>query len=208
MDAHEVAHYQQMARDHRGTSRQVGAFSDRSQAVRFEVILDVLDSMLGDRLTGLSLLDLGCGKADLAVHLDRAGRLPGLRYTGIDGVQDNVDDGRAHGRYDVRFGRWDGRSPLAGVDGESFDLIVFSGTLATARRERRATMYRALLAQARVGVVGNFVTAVAGVDDYAGTIPMDPDEALRWVDRAEFRVQLRADYLAHDFTVGTVRWSF
>ncbi len=202
-----MAYYQRMAREHRGTSRQVGAFSERSQVVRFEVILDVLDSMVGDRLSGLTLLDLGCGKADFAVHLKRAGRLPGVRYIGIDGIEENVEDGRAQGEYDVRFERWDGRGPLS-TDGEPFDLIVFSGTLATTPLERRAGVYRSLLAQARVGVVGNFVTAVAGVDDYAGTIPMDPEEALRWVDRSQFRLQMRADYLAHDFTVGTVRWSF
>ncbi len=207
MEAHEVAHYQGLARDHRGTSRQVMAYSDRSQAVRFEVILDVLDSMIGTRSAGLSLLDFGCGRADLAVYLDRAGRLPELRYTGIDGIEENVEDGRAHGGYDVRFGRWDGQTPLAG-EGERFDLIVFSGTFATTRPERRAAMYRALLAEARVGVVGNFVTALAGVDDYGATIPVDPQEVLELVDRAEFRVQLRADYLAHDFTLGTVRWSY
>ena len=37
---------------------------------------------------------------------------------------------------------------------------------------------------------------------------MDPKEALGVVDRAAFRVQIRADYLPHDFTVGAIRWVF
>jgi len=70
-------------------------------------------------------------------------------------------------------------------------------------------MYRGLLAQSRVGVVGNFLTHAPGVADYGDAmILMEIEEALPAVDRAEFRVQVRADYLPHDFTLGAVRWSF
>ena len=70
-------------------------------------------------------------------------------------------------------------------------------------------MYGSLLAQARVGVVGNFLTSAPGVKDYGeGMVLMDPEDALRVVDRAVFRVQIRADYLPYDFTVGAIRWAF
>ena len=92
---------------------------------------------------------------------------------------------------------------------EPVDLVVFSGTLATTRHDRRIGMYASLLRQARVGVVGNWVTYTPGVIyDGEGTIPMKHEDAFRVVDRTEFRVQVRADYLRHDFTIGAIRWSF
>jgi SAM-dependent methyltransferase len=202
----EVDFYRRLAREHRGTSRQVGAWSARSQATRFDVILDVADSMLGERLAGLSVLDFGCGKGDLAAHLDRNGRLDTLRYIGIDAIEENVEDARKLGGHDFRLVRWNGEGRV--VD-EPVDLIIFSGAFATTRMDRRLAMYGSLLGQARVGVIGNFLTSAPGVEDYGEEmLLMDPEEALRVVDRAVFRVQVRADYLPHDFTVGAIRWAF
>jgi hypothetical protein len=64
MEDHEVAFYQGLARQHRGTSRQVGAWSEQSQTARFDVMFDVLDSLLAEGLAGLSVLDFGCGKGE------------------------------------------------------------------------------------------------------------------------------------------------
>ena len=206
MEDHEVAFYQGLARQHRGTSRQVGAWSEQSQTARFDVMFEVLDSLLGEGLAGLSILDFGCGKGDLVAYLDRHGRLDTLRYIGIDGIEENVEDARRLGGYDFRLVRWNGVGRI--VD-EPVDVIVFSGTFATTCIDRRLAMYGSLLAQARVGVVGNFLTSTPGVKDYGeGMVLMDPEEALRVVDRAVFRVQIRADYLPHDFTVGAIRWVF
>jgi SAM-dependent methyltransferase len=205
MEEHEVAMYSRLARAHRGTPQQVGAGSERSQEVRFEVILELLDAMLGERLAGMSILDFGCGRGDLATFLDRRGRLDGLRYIGVDGIAENVEDGRRATGGDFRLLRWNGEGRV--VEDE-IDLVVFSGAFATTRMDRRIAMLRSLLAQARVGVVGNFLTWTPAVDDFRGMILMEPEEALRAVDRSEFRVRLRADYLPHDFTIAAIRWSF
>ena len=205
MEEHEVEMYARLAREHRGTPLQVGAVSERSQEVRFQVILDVLDGMLGERLAGMSILDFGCGRGDLARYLERRGRLEGLRYVGVDGIAENVEDARRATGGDFRLLRWNGEGRV--VEDE-VDLVVFSGAFGSTRMDRRIAMLRSLLAQARVGVVGNFLTWKPGVDDWGGMILMDPEEALRVVDRTEFRVQLRADYLAHDFTLAAIRWSF
>ncbi len=122
MEPHEIAFYERLAREHRGTPRQVGAWSLQSQRKRFEVLLDVVDSMLGGRLPGLSILDLGCGKGDFAAYLVGIGRLATLHYTGIDAVEANIEDARRLGPYDFRFMRWDGHTTLGD---EPFDLIVF-----------------------------------------------------------------------------------
>jgi SAM-dependent methyltransferase len=207
MEDREVLFYNRLVQEHRGTSMQVGARSEASQTARFEVILDVLDSMLGEKLTGLSLLDFGCGKGDLAVYLERQGRLKTVRYIGLDAIKENIEDALgAMPSCDFRLGTWNGDQNI--LD-EPVDLIVFSGTLATTSHDRRIGMYASLLGQARVGVVGNWVTYTPGVIyDGEGTIPMKHEDAFRVVDRAEFRVQVRADYLRHDFTIGAVRWSF
>jgi hypothetical protein len=158
MEDHEVAFYQGLARQHRGTSRQVGAWSEQSQTARFDVMFDVLDSLL-------------CGKGDLVAYLDRHGRLDTLRYIGIDGIEENVEDARRLGGYDFRLVRWNG---VGRVVDEPVDVIVFSGTFATTCIDRRLAMYGSLLAQARVGVVGNFLTSTPGVKDYGeGMVLMD-----------------------------------
>lgn len=205
VEDHEVALYKRLVREHRGTPLQVGARSARSQEARFVVILDVLDSMLGERLRGLSLVDFGCGKGDLVAYLERRGRMGEIRYIGVDAIEENLEDARGLGDHDFRLKRWDGSEPLVE---EGADLIVFSGTLATSRMERRIPMFRSLLEQARVGVVGNFLTWTPVVADWGGAIPMEPKEALAAVDHHKFRVQLRADYLRHDFTVGAIRWDW
>jgi SAM-dependent methyltransferase len=97
MEEHEVLFYKRLVREHRGTSRQVGAGSCQSQTIRFEVMIDVLDSLLGPAPGALSLLDFGCGKGDLASYLARRGRLDMLRYTGIDAIEENVEDARPLG---------------------------------------------------------------------------------------------------------------
>ena len=83
MEDHEVAFYQGLARQHRGTSRQVGAWSEQSQTARFDVMFDVLDSLLGEGLAGLSILDFGYGKGDLVAYLDRHGRLDTYGTSGL-----------------------------------------------------------------------------------------------------------------------------
>jgi SAM-dependent methyltransferase len=205
MEDYEVEHYKNLATKYRGTPLQVGACSAESQRRRYEVLMEVLDSMLGERLAGMSILDFGCGRGDFAAYLDRQGRLGSLRYVGVDAIEENVEDARKLGPYDIRHVRWSGDGRV--VDAEA-DLIVFSGAFETTRIDRRIAMYRSLLAQARVGVVGNFLTFTPSVREWGdGSILMDPVEALGAVDRADFRVQIRADYLPHDFTIGAIRWS-
>lgn len=203
MEAHEVAFYQTLAAEHRGTSRQVGAWSPENQVRRYEVLFDVLESMLGGRMHGMSLLDFGCGRGDLATWLARTGRMDVLRYVGVDAIEENVEDARAMG-VDARLVRWNGEGRVVDDD---IDLIVFSGTFATTSIERRTAMLRALLDQARVGVAGNYLCWTPGVRDWGeAMILVEPADALAAIDRHRFRVQLRADYLPHDFTVGAIRW--
>ncbi len=206
MEAHEVELYRRMVREHRGTSRQIGAGSVESQEARFVVIRDVLDSMLGRRWLSMRLLDFGCGKGDLAAWLQRHCAYDCERnYVGIDAIAENIRDAHELGDFDFRVQLWDGTGPLLS---EPADLIVFSGTMNTTRLELRLAMFRQLLQQAKVGVVGNFLmsSGIAKKPFAPESILLEPDRCLREVDRDQFRVQLRADYLPHCFTVGAIRW--
>ncbi|MGI8425293.1 MAG: methyltransferase domain-containing protein [Actinomycetota bacterium] len=146
MEDHEVAFYQGLARQHRGTSRQLGAWSEQSQTARFDVMFEVRDSLLGEGLAGLSILDFGCGKGDLVAYLDRHGRLDTLRYIGIDGTEKNVEDARRLGGYDFRLVQWNG---VGRVVDEPVDVIVFSGTFRPRASIGGSRLYGSLLAQAR-----------------------------------------------------------
>ena len=206
MEQHEIELYQRLAREFRGTPGQIGAGSRQSQEVRFEVIVELLNGLLGERWTGLSLLDFGCGRGDLVPFLSsRTAFDPSNSYIGLDGIPENIQDARKLGDFDFRLGIWDGEGPI--VD-EEVDLIVFSGSLNACRLRRREGMFRRMLETARVGVVGNFLTPNPRVTDYGSDnmILLSPETCLRWIDRGLFRVRLRLDYLLHDFTVAAIRW--
>ena len=201
----EVAYYEDLVRQHRGTPAQVGAGSKRSQEQRFEVMEELWMAMVGPSARNARLLDFGCGKGDLAAFLaERQGYDVARNYIGIDGVEANIEDARALGPYDFRHQRWDGHSPLVA---EPVDLILFSGALATATELDKLRFLGRMLEQARVGVIGNFITRNARVpelNDDERTIA--PETVLGAIDRSIFQVRLRADYKAHDFTIAAVRW--
>ncbi|MEE8585950.1 MAG: methyltransferase domain-containing protein [Acidobacteriota bacterium] len=205
MERREIDHYQRLAREFRGTPGQIGAGSRQSQEVRFRVIVELLEGLLGKRWTRMRLLDFGCGKGDLAPFLQRHTDFdPVSSYIGLDAIPENIEDARKLGDFDVRLGIWDGRGQIVE---EEIDLTVFSGALNTSRIGRRKRMFRRMLEMSRVGVVGNFLTFDPGVKDYGpDNILLDPETCLKWIDREKFRVRLRLDYLPHDFSVAAVRW--
>lgn len=205
MEEREIELYQRLARQFRGTPGQIGAGSRQSQEVRFEVMVQLLDGLLGKRWTRMRLLDFGCGKGDLAPFLIRHTDFDPACYIGLDAIPENIEDARRLGDYDFRLGIWDGRGRIVE---EEIDLIVFSGALNTSRIERRQAMFRSMLDLSRVGVAGNFLTFNSRVKkDYGpDNILLDPEDCLKWVDRGRFRTRLRLDYFPHDFSIAAVRW--
>ena len=86
--------YDELVAKHGDDPRSCDYGSSRSQAVKFDVIADAAD------LTGLSVLDVGCGLAHFADHLER--RYPGVEYAGIDLSPQMIAQARAR-RPDLRL---------------------------------------------------------------------------------------------------------
>ena len=151
--------------------------SPDSQAVRFRALTRLWD------LNGLSVLDVGCGRADFLDFLLARGVRP-ADYVGIEAVAELADEaerkGRAYGRAAAAAGGAAGRAGQAGQAGQAgpgvtiiradfvreparmfvgADVVVFSGSLnTTADAPFYATLRRAYEAAA-AGLVFNFLDA-------------------------------------------------
>lgn len=74
-----VEHYESCLRDHREGANAVDWKSAEDAARRYDVMLGVVR----DRSAPASLMDFGCGLAELKQHMDGAG-YGALRYSGLD----------------------------------------------------------------------------------------------------------------------------
>lgn len=166
--------------------------SSESQAQRFHAICRAVD------LHGQSVLDVGCGRADLLDFLIDQGVVP-ADYTGIEAVEALATAAKAKRRPNVRILHADFvAEPLKMF--VAADVVIFSGSLNTLRSEVFfTTLRRAFEATADV-LVFNFLSspALAAKDYLAWHKPMD---VMRFAAELTSRVTLFDDYLAGDTTV-------
>lgn len=200
-------------------ARRVGA--------RFEALLwqnaegqrrrfDVLAEMLAPEQRALA--DLGCGRADLLVHLYQIGRVP-RRYVGVDGIAAMVEAARKQ----IAASGWQEASVLRGdfvadpecfadlVRGHGVDTLVFSGSLNTLEQpQAERVLERAYAALPAGGTLAfNFLS-----DLYPGAQALEQGPAFRfstlgmlaWALRYTPLVRFRHDYLGgHDATIAMFR---
>ena len=168
--------------------------SPHTQAARFDAI-----RRLGDP-HGKSLLDAGCGRADLLAFLLDRGVRP-ADYVGIEAVKDLAAAAEVNCRRlpDATVVRADFvREPLRMFVGA--DVVVFSGSLNTVEDDDfYATVRRAFDAAAEA-VVFNFLSNpyLAGADYLRWRRPLD---VLTFCQRLTPHVRTLDDYLRGDFTV-------
>jgi len=169
--------------------------SPETQATRFDAI-----ERLG-RLHGKSVLDVGCGRADLLAYLLGRGVRP-ADYTGIEAVAELASaaaDNCAGARVPARVIRADFlREPLRLFVGA--DVVVFSGSLNTVEDGPfYDTLRRAFEATADT-VVFNFLCSpyLAGADYLRWRRPAD---VLDYCSQLTRDVRTSDDYLQGDFTV-------
>jgi hypothetical protein len=210
MNHKEIAFYEKLAAENRGTTRQVGWGSEYTQGLRFQVLCEVGSHLFTDeQRKSARIVDLGCGRGDLVAFLRKAG-FSG-HYLGIDGVSANVEDGikaYADATTEFKLMNWDGVSSLEKVWGP-VDIFFVSGAFgATEPARRNRFLMRMLTEHARLGVVTNFLRETDRISDYgAEAVLTDPSEVVRLLDPSVFRFLVRGDYLWNDFTVGISRWS-
>ena len=192
-----LAPYRRAARAHGAGFGSLLWASPSTQAARFEAIARI------HSLEGKSLLDVGCGRADLLDFL----RARGVRladYIGIEAV-DELADAAARKQADgVRIIRADFvQDPARMFVGA--DVVVFSGSLNTADDEVfYATLRRAYDAAAEA-LVFNFLCSpmLAGQSYLAWRRPDDVLRFARGLEGGEVRTL--ADYLEGDCTVAVAK---
>jgi hypothetical protein len=163
------------------------------QELRFRVLCDI-GVEAGD-----SLLDVGCGFADLKDWVERW-RCP-VRYTGIDLSPDLLEAaGREHP--DVRLVCGDIFDLES--DSGSFDWVLLSGALNEALmdegRYARSVIDR-MFQLARKGVAFNLLDARHRFMFSFGLQRFDPEQILAYCRSLSAHCELRDDYLDNDFTI-------
>jgi SAM-dependent methyltransferase len=162
-----------------------------SQQRKFRVLAEVCD------LDGLDLLDVGCGFADWADHLQA--RYDGVRYVGLD-VSDRMVEGarRLRPHLDVRKG-----NVLDLDEDERFDVVAANGIfylLGDDAEELMHAMIERMFGLARRAVA--FTTlSTWGTDPVPGEFYADPLRLVDWCRTLTPWVTLRHDYHPADFAV-------
>ena len=186
-------------RPYRAAARAYGAgfgtllwASPQTQAVRFEAIRRAAD------LGGRSVLDVGCGRADLLEHLLARGVVP-ADYTGIEAVRELADAAEAK------------RLPRATIVRADFvaeparlfvgaDVVVLSGSLNTADDAAfYATLARAYDAAAEALVFNFLCSPVLAGREYLYW--RSPADVTRFARGLTADVTTLDDYLPGDMTV-------
>ena len=131
--------------------------SKRTQEQRFDALLKLADP------TGLAVLDLGCGRADLLDYMIRRNQRP-RRYVGIEGVRDLAEAAQAKGLPGCRIIIADFVREPRRMQVEA-DVIYCSGALNTIENDPFYETLRNAFAAARQALVFNFLSSdlLAGV---------------------------------------------
>lgn len=166
--------------------------SRESQESRFSILAEIAP------LEGTSILDLGCGLADLKEFFQI--KKLSVDYTGYDITSTMIDNARK------RFpdSHFEVRNILDGPEPEpAFDYVLSSGIFYLRKTEPMEFMEKIvgrMFALCRRGVAFNTLSLRAdrmGSDEFYA----DPGEVLTLCQSITRRVILRHDYLPHDFTV-------
>ena len=124
--------------------------SPKTQAVRFKALLDAID------VTGQTVLDVGCGRADLFDYMVRQRVYP-KRDVGFEAVETLAAAAEAKGRPGATIVRGDFVRDPAALAAVGADVVLISGSLNTLAAEEFRPAVRAAFAAAGQVLVFNFL---------------------------------------------------
>ena len=173
--------------------------SEEAQVKRFETLVKHLRGKAGGLPRNMSLLDVGCGTADLLAYLEN--EIPDARYTGVDLLEKIIHEARR-------------RHPNATLlqadifnesvfEPQSFDVVFCSGVFNLELGNNVEFLTRALptlWTLARHKVVVNMLHARAE-KKYPTCHYYEPEDVVRMCGEHTKRVVLDEGYLENDFTV-------
>ncbi len=180
--------------------------SRKAQMVRFQVLTRILRGILpglaGEGRPRPRLLDVGCGFAELADHLEQVGLK--IDYVGLDLCPEFVAAARQrHPGLDLLIGDAFGHPPFPDA---VFDFVFCSGTLNLRMENHDRFVRRALAAMLRVcrhSLIVNFLHQRV-VEQYEHCRYYLPETAAALLPAQTGPVEIIDDYLENDFTM-TVR---
>lgn len=183
--------YATLVKQHGASVRSLDWGSQQSQYLRFRVLSEL------DNFTDASLLDVGCGLADLNAYLDNAGIA--THYNGVDLCSEMIEQARQeHPNINLQV-----CDILADKKLSNFDYVVASGIFARlgdAPFETMQSIVARMYELANKGVAFNLLSIFANYqeeDEYYA----NPAEVLEYCLSICSFVTIRHDYLPHDFTV-------
>ncbi len=175
----------------------VGWGSEESQNLRFEVLFRGLD------LAGKTILDVGCGLADLIPFL--AKRTDGnFQYIGIDVAEKFIEDAR------IAFGK-SGREFHVGdifsVIVPQVDIAVLSGALSLKVSGVESYAYETMKRMFDLSRKASCLNFLSTYVDYElnKNQHYQPETVFGWAKRLSKRVNLIHDYPLYEFTIQMIR---
>ena len=191
-----LAPYLRAAREHGGGFSSLLWATPKSQRLRFDAIGRIYD------LSGKSVLDAGCGRADLLGYL-LENRIDLDDYTGIEAVDALADEAEARKYPACRIIRADFvREPVKMFVGA--DVIVFSGSLNTIEDGPFYQSLSRAFDAAAEAVVFNFLSSAALAGrDYL--VWRRIEHVLGFLRRLPGDVHTLDDYLQGDCTIAVVK---
>lgn len=179
--------------------------SPEAQQKRFQTLIEMLGP---ERCSGTCVVDVGCGRGDLALELDRLGVHP-RRYVGIEGVEEIAKIARERVEnlpFATEISLCDVVSEPNRLCEFEPDIIIASGTLNTMPKDVAEGVVRSIIAAARGAVGFNFLTAQTSKarqeEDTSPAHRFDPIPMLQIALDASPLVAFRQDYLlGHDATI-------
>lgn len=191
-DQRNIKLYQSLLAEHGNSFRSLDWGSRESQIKRFEILADIGIS------AGDSLLDVGCGLADLYEWLQK--NKPGVNYSGIDITPEMVM--RAKARFpDVDFSN----ATIFDLkhSEKAYDYVVASGIFFFRKENPMDYMVRVIDSMFRIsrkGIAFNSLSAWSK-DRTDGEFLADPCEVIDYCRLLSPFVSLRHDYHVADFSV-------
>lgn len=188
---HIAAYFDRLVNEHGHDLRALDYGRVESQQARFRTLAGVGD------LTGLHVLDVGCGFAHLADFLEA--RFAGVRYTGIDLTPSVLAVARER-RPDLDLRHADLMQLSADED---YDVVFANGIfylLGAEAPERMRAMIARLYGLARRSVAFCSLSTWAPIQP-EGEYHADPVEVLAYCRTLTPWVTLRHAHLPHDFTM-------
>jgi len=144
--------YRQAVREHGAGFAATLWGNERTQRLRFDVCLDLLGP-----LDDCALLDVGCGRGDLAAHLIERNLAFGS-YAGLDALPDQIAAAQQRGLERCTFHTADFVADAASLDVCEPDFAIISGTLNTMDDPTARGLVERCFDRSAQGVVFNFLS--------------------------------------------------